>query len=577
MPCIAEGNPPPVITWYKNGNSFLLNHRIFTDDAGTLRINDLVQEDAGLFECVASSRSGKYVWRAHLHVDVSSNPSSVFRRTGFDMATLRPREPMKPHVVKVDATTVTIAWNPKHFQSTSDQPSPSESFLPWSEMASNSRAESQSPPRPSFIQRKVKSSKRSRNGAESEEEDYDDDDLMVDDPPPHDRNDGHRAWVKRDIAFETNDYLRPRTHSLQHPAQLDTQSQNERDEVDFNAAYIEGADDSEEIGDESEEEYKEDKSPSDKVDGDEDLTSGGDVYANQAHHGSFISSRQNNDNNLIIQSTRTSSSKVDAIGNMRNEPIPPSTIPTTTRANTQPWVFTTATTTPTTTTTSTTIPTTTTKVPQVPENPPSEKGNNNNVVSNGNPNNNNNPKPLTYKVEYYSAEEVRTEWLLGATNVPSEIFTLHYLKPNTEYIFMVRSVSPDGLVSAPSPFSESVTTSMTGSKNSQIDMATASEQLKSAIVVILRQAYATSSTSIRIEWQIVNAGAYIEGFYIYFRQLGQKDEGSYQMLTVLNAGASSFQIVGLEKYATYQIFLLPFYKTVDGRPSNYVNVSTLQD
>ena len=79
--------------------------------------------------------------------------------------------------------------------------------------------------------------------------------------------------------------------------------------------------------------------------------------------------------------------------------------------------------------------------------------------------------------------------------------------------------------------------------------------------------------------QIVNAGEYIEGFYIYFRQVGQyKDEGqSYQMLTVLNAGASSFQIVGLEKYATYQIFLLPFYKTVNGRPSNYLNVTTLQD
>ena len=41
MPCIAEGNPPPVITWYKDGNSFLLSHRIFTDDAGTLRINGM--------------------------------------------------------------------------------------------------------------------------------------------------------------------------------------------------------------------------------------------------------------------------------------------------------------------------------------------------------------------------------------------------------------------------------------------------------------------------------------------------------------------------------------------------------
>jgi len=108
--------------------------------------------------------------------------------------------------------------------------------------------------------------------------------------------------------------------------------------------------------------------------------------------------------------------------------------------------------------------------------------------------------------------------------------------------------------------------------------------------------------------QIVSAAEFIEGFYIYFRQLlgphhhhhhqnyhdhhelssdvGSGSGGgssssnpiaSYQMLTVLNAGASTFQIVGLEKFTTYQIFLLPFYKNVDGRPSNYVNVTTLQD
>ena len=80
-----------------------------------------------------------------------------------------------------------------------------------------------------------------------------------------------------------------------------------------------------------------------------------------------------------------------------------------------------------------------------------------------------------------------------------------------------------------------------------------------------------------LENQIVNAGEFTEGFYIYFRPVAQNDEGSYQMLTVLNTGASTFQISGLEKYTAYQIFLLPFYKNIDGRPSNYVNVTTAQD
>jgi len=72
--------------------------------------------------------------------------------------------------------------------------------------------------------------------------------------------------------------------------------------------------------------------------------------------------------------------------------------------------------------------------------------------------------------------------------------------------------------------------------------------------------------------------------YIYFRQLPRvpmdsqvEEDGTYQMLTVLNAGASTFQINGLEKFAIYQIFLLPFYKNVEGRPSNWINVTTLED
>lgn len=79
----------------------------------------------------------------------------------------------------------------------------------------------------------------------------------------------------------------------------------------------------------------------------------------------------------------------------------------------------------------------------------------------------------------------------------------------------------------------------------------------------------------------MSAGEFVEGLYIYYRRLEENlpgwNDGSYQMLTVLNAGAATFQIVGLEKFATYQIFLIPFHKSVEGRPSNYVNVSTLQD
>lgn len=109
---------------------------------------------------------------------------------------------------------------------------------------------------------------------------------------------------------------------------------------------------------------------------------------------------------------------------------------------------------------------------------------------------------VTYKVEYYSAEEVRSEWLLGATDVSVEIFTLQYLKPNTEYIFFVRAVSPEGIVSAPSPLSESVITHISTSNRNNEDLELARERLDMGIVVLLKNAYPTSSTSIKIEWQV---------------------------------------------------------------------------
>lgn len=67
----------------------------------------------------------------------------------------------------------------------------------------------------------------------------------------------------------------------------------------------------------------------------------------------------------------------------------------------------------------------------------------------------------------------------------------------------------------------------------------------------------------------------MEGFYIYFRPLDLhgriigENGTSYNMQTVLNAGSvSGFTITGLQKYTRYEFFLIPFFKTIHGRPSN---------
>lgn len=70
---------------------------------------------------------------------------------------------------------------------------------------------------------------------------------------------------------------------------------------------------------------------------------------------------------------------------------------------------------------------------------------------------------------------------------------------------------------------------------------------------------------------------YVEGFYIYSRGLDAPAR-STNMLTVLHAGdASGFLVTGLAKFTRYQFFLVPFYKTLDGRPSNARTARTLED
>ena len=81
--------------------------------------------------------------------------------------------------------------------------------------------------------------------------------------------------------------------------------------------------------------------------------------------------------------------------------------------------------------------------------------------------------------------------------------------------------------------------------------------------------------------KIIN-GKYVEGFYIYARNIDDSNEhqpSSYKMLTVLNAGsgASSCKISGLQKFTTYEFFIVPFYKAVEGKPSNSRTARTLED
>lgn len=81
-----------------------------------------------------------------------------------------------------------------------------------------------------------------------------------------------------------------------------------------------------------------------------------------------------------------------------------------------------------------------------------------------------------------------------------------------------------------------------------------------------------------IHFQIINTNNQLDGFNIYFRPLDGWNLSStdYKMVTLFNSGTTTYEVNGLLKFTQYEFFLVPFYKTIEGKPSNSRIVRTLE-
>lgn len=180
------------------------------------------------------------------------------------------------------------------------------------------------------------------------------------------------------------------------------------------------------------------------------------------------------------------------------------------------------------------------------------------------------------------------------------------LKADTNYVFLVRAQNSHGL-SLPGPLSDVAhTTSVNQHSVPQIELIRARDRLNSEILQ-LRDVQPQSSTSVKIMWdvstnthfcplfslslsivrvcspdiisilhlQILGASDLVEGLYIRYREVLDKPE--YKMVTVFNAGLTSYVLTDLKKFTKYEFFLVPFFKTIEGRPSNVKLATTMED
>lgn len=70
----------------------------------------------------------------------------------------------------------------------------------------------------------------------------------------------------------------------------------------------------------------------------------------------------------------------------------------------------------------------------------------------------------------------------------------------------------------------------------------------------------------------------MEGIYIYALDLEATKEPFYQTSTILNTGnAKTCTLNELKKFRNYEFFVIPFYKSVHGKPSNSRTLQTMED
>ncbi|XP_074048881.1 LOW QUALITY PROTEIN: roundabout homolog 2 [Macrotis lagotis] len=108
LKCKTTGDPPPVISWLKEGFTFLTRDpRTSLQEEGTLQIKNLRVSDTGTYTCVATSSSGETSWSAVL--DVTESGATISKN--YDLSDL-PGSPSKPQVTDVSKNSVTLSWQP---------------------------------------------------------------------------------------------------------------------------------------------------------------------------------------------------------------------------------------------------------------------------------------------------------------------------------------------------------------------------------------------------------------------------------------------------------------------------------
>nr|XP_053626152.1 roundabout homolog 2-like [Cherax quadricarinatus] len=176
-----------------------------------------------------------------------------------------------------------------------------------------------------------------------------------------------------------------------------------------------------------------------------------------------------------------------------------------------------------------------------------------------------------YTVEYW--RQGWDEWRVADAIMMQESCVLSHLKPGHTYTFLVRAVNNRG-ASFPSPWSDPVTTHPPLDPSLTVDQVRQAHRRLSRPIITLTDATTTAPDSVMLTWDfLASSDESLEGVLVY----SVTKTGTVQVATVLGASSFSYLFQHLNANTHYTFFIVPYWRSIEGTPSNSHSLTTPED
>lgn len=194
---------------------------------------------------------------------------------------------------------------------------------------------------------------------------------------------------------------------------------------------------------------------------------------------------------------------------------------------------------------------------------------------------------LGYVVQMWSPD-LRGQWTTASTHqLPTTSYaltpvslTVTDLKPETRYMFVVRARNSHG-VSRPSPSTHTIRTLAPGAGGTPPLHEIRARLSQPAVRLVGVEA--PSASSLKVLWQLLVDASVVEGVHVRYRPLTSRHgdpAGGLSVEKVTFSGPAapptSHMMTNLRPATWYEVFVVPYYRVVEGQPSSAVRATTLE-